>query len=96
MSPSGLARAVRPSLCQPGRRRPAARHTPNALIAAPNPEVASNQMGYKILGYAVWHGSRLYVRRRVGGTKGKAAILGAGVLVLAGVALAGRQPTSSQ
>jgi hypothetical protein len=55
-------------------------------------------MGYKILGYAVWHGSRLYVRRRVGGTKSKAAILGAGVLVLvlAGAGLAGRQATSNQ
>jgi hypothetical protein len=53
-------------------------------------------MGYKILGYAVWHGSRLYVRRRVGGTKSKAAILGTGILVLAGVALAGRQATSNQ
>jgi hypothetical protein len=53
-------------------------------------------MGYKILGYAVWHGSRLYVRRRVGGTKSKAAVLGVGVLVLAGAALAGRQATSNQ
>jgi hypothetical protein len=53
-------------------------------------------MGYKILGYAVWHGSRLYVRRRVGGTKSKTAILGVGVLVLAGAALAGRQATSNQ
>jgi hypothetical protein len=53
-------------------------------------------MGYKILGYAVWHGSRLYVRRRVGGPKSKAAVLGAGALVLAGVALAGRQSPANQ
>ncbi len=53
-------------------------------------------MGYKILGYVVWHRSKLFARRHVGGTKSKAAILGAGVLVLAGVALAGRQPTSHQ
>jgi hypothetical protein len=53
-------------------------------------------MGYKILGYAVWHGGKWYARRRVdgSGTKTKAAVLGAGVLVLAGAALAGRQATS--
>jgi hypothetical protein len=53
-------------------------------------------MGYKILGYAVWHGGKWYARRRVDGPKTKAAILGAGALVLAGVALAGRQATSHQ
>lgn len=51
-------------------------------------------MGYKILGYAVWHGGKWYARHRVDGTKTKAAILGTGALVLAGVALAGRQATS--
>jgi hypothetical protein len=53
-------------------------------------------MGYKILGYAVWHGGKWYTRRRVGGTKSKAAIVGAGALVLAGAALAGRQAASHQ
>jgi hypothetical protein len=53
-------------------------------------------MGYKILGYAVWHGSKLYARRHVGGTKSKAAIVGAALLVLARVAIAGRQATSHQ
>jgi hypothetical protein len=48
-------------------------------------------MGYKILGYAVWHGGKFYVRRRYGGgspTKRYAALglvaLGVGALVLRG------------
>jgi hypothetical protein len=53
-------------------------------------------MGYKVLGFAVWQGTKWYLRRRVGGPKSKVAVLGAGVLVLAGVALAGRQATSNQ
>ena len=58
-------------------------------------------MAYKILGYVVWHRRKwffpwLFPRRRTRGTKSKAAILGAGVLVLAGVALASRPPTSNQ
>ena len=53
-------------------------------------------MAYKILGFAVWQGSKWYVRRRVSGPKSKAAILSVGALVLAGVALAGRQATSHQ
>jgi hypothetical protein len=42
-------------------------------------------MGYKVLGYMVWQGTKWYVRRRAPGTPPKAA-LAAGV---AGVALAG-------
>ena len=53
-------------------------------------------MGYKVLGFAVWQGSKWYLRRRVSGPKSKAAILGTGALVLAGAALAGRQATSNQ
>lgn len=53
-------------------------------------------MGYKLLGFVVWQASKWYLRRRLGGPKSKVAILGAGVLVLAGVALAGRQATSDQ
>lgn len=53
-------------------------------------------MGYKILGFAVWQGSKWYLRRRLGGTKAKAAIAGVGALVLAGVAVAGRQAASDQ
>jgi hypothetical protein len=42
-------------------------------------------MGYKVLGYMVWQGTKWYFRRRVPGAPPKAA-LAAGV---AGVALAG-------
>jgi hypothetical protein len=51
-------------------------------------------MGYKLLGYAVWHGSKWYLRRRVSGTKAKAAIAGVGLVMLAGTAVAARQATS--
>jgi hypothetical protein len=53
-------------------------------------------MGYKVLGFAVWQGTKWYLRRSVRGSKSKAAILGVGALVLAGAALAGRQATSNQ
>ena len=53
-------------------------------------------MGYKILGFAVWQGSKWYLRRRAGGVKTKLAVAGVGALVLAGVAAAGRQATSHQ
>jgi len=53
-------------------------------------------MGYKILGFAVWQGSKWYMRRRAGGVKAKLAIAGAGALVVAGVAAAGRQAASHQ
>lgn len=53
-------------------------------------------MGYKILGFAVWQGSKWYLRRRMSGVKAKAAVAGVGVLVIAGVAVAGRQAASHQ
>jgi len=53
-------------------------------------------MGYKILGFAVWQGSKWYLRRRVGGVRSKLVVAGVGALVLAGVAAAGRQATSHQ
>ena len=53
-------------------------------------------MGYKILGFAVWQGSKWYMRRRVTGVKAKLAVAGVGALVLAGVAAAGRQTSSHQ
>jgi len=53
-------------------------------------------MGYKILGFAVWQGSKWYMRRRVTGVKAKLAVAGVGALVLAGVAAAGRQASSHQ
>jgi hypothetical protein len=51
-------------------------------------------MGYKLLGFAVWQGSKWYVRRRMTGLKAKAAVAGLGAAVLAGVLVAGRQATS--
>jgi hypothetical protein len=53
-------------------------------------------MAYKILGFAVWQGSKWYMRRRMSGVKAKLAVAGVGALVLAGVAAAGRQAASHQ
>jgi hypothetical protein len=53
-------------------------------------------MGYKILGFAVWQGSKWYARRRMTGFKAKLAVAGVGALVVAGVAAAGRQAASHQ
>jgi hypothetical protein len=43
-------------------------------------------MGYKILGFAVWHGAKWYVRRRLGVFGSRKALaagaVGAGVVVL--------------
>lgn len=52
-------------------------------------------MGYKLLGFAVWQGSKWYVRRRLSGARAKVAIAGVGAAVVAGVLVAGRQATSS-
>ena len=53
-------------------------------------------MGYKILGFAVWQGAKWYLRRRVGGTKSKAAVAGLSAALLAGAVIASRQSTSHQ
>jgi hypothetical protein len=53
-------------------------------------------MGYKALGFAVWQGGKWYLRRKAGGPRSKAALVGVGALVLAGAALAGRQATAHQ
>ena len=53
-------------------------------------------MGYKVLGFAVWQGTKWYFRRSVSGPKSKAAILGVAALMLAGAAVAGRQATTDQ
>jgi hypothetical protein len=50
-------------------------------------------MGYKLLGFAVWQGSKWYLRRRISGFRAKAAIAGVGAVVVAGVLVAGRQAT---
>ncbi len=52
-------------------------------------------MGYKVLGFAVWQGSKWYVRRRMSGARAKLAIAGIGAAVVAGVLVAGRQATAS-
>jgi hypothetical protein len=52
-------------------------------------------MGYKLLGFAVWQGSKWYVRRRMSGARAKVAIAGVGAAVVAGVLVAGRQAASS-
>ncbi len=52
-------------------------------------------MGYKILGFAVWQGSKWYLRRRMAGLGSKVAIAGVSAAVLAGVIAAGRQAASS-
>lgn len=51
-------------------------------------------MGYKLLGFAVWRGSKWYVRRRMSGARAKVAIASVGAAALAGVLVAGRQATS--
>jgi hypothetical protein len=50
-------------------------------------------MGYKVLGFVVWQGGKWYLRRRLSGFRTKAAIAGIGVVVVAGVIVAGRQAT---
>jgi hypothetical protein len=51
-------------------------------------------MGYKLLGFVVWQGSKWYVRRRMSGVGAKLAIAGVGAAVVAGVVVAGRQATA--
>lgn len=50
-------------------------------------------MGYKLLGFVVWQGAKWYLRRRCSNVAAKAAAVGIGAAVVAGVALAGRQAT---
>ncbi len=52
-------------------------------------------MGYKLLGFAVWQGSKWYLRRRMSGARAKLAVAGIGAAVVAGVLVAGRQAASS-
>ena len=51
-------------------------------------------MGYKLLGFVVWQGSKWYVRRRMSGFRAKAAIGLVGAAVIAGMVVAGRQATN--
>ena len=52
-------------------------------------------MGYKLLGFAVWQGSKWFVRRRMSGIGAKLAVAGVSAAVVAGVLAAGRQAASS-
>ena len=52
-------------------------------------------MADKILGILVWHGARLYVRRRFRRHRRQAIVAGLGAVVLAGVVMAGREATRS-
>jgi hypothetical protein len=52
-------------------------------------------MGYKVLGFLVWQGSKLYMRRRVSGTGAKLAVAGVTAAVVGGILVAGRQAASN-
>jgi hypothetical protein len=48
-------------------------------------------MGYKLLGYVVWHGGKWYARRRLRGARRTVAITAVVALVLVGLLGASRQ-----
>jgi hypothetical protein len=49
-------------------------------------------MGYKLLGFAVWQGSKWYLRRRARGARRKVAIAGiAGIAVAVGLGVLAAQ-----
>jgi hypothetical protein len=50
-------------------------------------------MGYKVLGFLVWQGGKIYVTKRYKGNAAKAALAGLSAAVLAGVVFAGRRAT---
>jgi hypothetical protein len=52
-------------------------------------------MGYKVLGFVVWQGSKWYLRRRMMGARREVALAAVGAAIVAGVVVAGRQATSS-
>jgi hypothetical protein len=52
-------------------------------------------MGYKVLGFVVWQGSRLYLRRRLSGTKRKIVMAGLAAAVVGGVVAASQRDSSS-
>jgi hypothetical protein len=53
-------------------------------------------MGYKVLGYAVWHGGKWYFRRRFTGFSRKLAIAGLAAAVVAGLVVAQRQAAAHE
>ncbi|HEX3510813.1 MAG TPA: hypothetical protein VHT27_06905 [Solirubrobacteraceae bacterium] len=50
--------------------------------------------GYKLLGYAVWHGARWYLRRRFSPRRALAARLLGGAALAAGAALLARRASA--
>jgi len=53
-------------------------------------------MGYKLLGFVVWQGIRLYIRRGNTSLAAKAAAVGVGAAVVAGAVVAARQASNRQ
>ena len=52
-------------------------------------------MGYKALGFVVWHGAKLFIRKHHSVTPTKEALAGVGAAaVIAGVVLAGRRASN--
>jgi len=52
-------------------------------------------MGYKLLGFVVWHGGKWYIRQRVDRTMRRTALVGLGAAVIGGAVLAQRRSSSS-
>ncbi len=52
-------------------------------------------MGYKVLGFVVWQGSKLYARRRFADSRTKLAVAGISAAVLAGVVVAARESAAN-
>ena len=53
-------------------------------------------MGYKLLGFAVWQGSKWYVKRRAHGMRRKAVITGLAGVAVAGLLVAAQRQQASQ
>jgi hypothetical protein len=53
-------------------------------------------MGYKLLGFVVWQGGKLYIRRHDSGRAAKVALAGVGAAVVAGVLVAAKQAGNRQ
>ena len=52
-------------------------------------------MGYKLLGFVVWKGGKLYITKAYSGPAAKAALAGLGAAVIAGVVLSGRRAVTN-
>jgi hypothetical protein len=64
-----------------------------ALVAVPITSIEG--MGYKLLGFVVWQGTKWYLRSRMTGARRKLALATVGAAIVAGVLAAGRQAASS-